>query len=323
MKRSTKIWLITATALIVCGIAAFGGIMLMFKWDFSKLSTVKYETNEHTVTSEYKGISVITDTADVVFLPSYDGSTSVICNEAKNANHSITVTKDGTLKIELQDERKWYEYIGINFRSPKITVYLPEGEHGALLIKSDTGNVTISKDFKFDSINAEASTGSIECFASASGAMTAKASTGNVSIEKAGAASLCVSVSTGRINVSDFVCNGPLKSNATTGSTKLTNVSCKSLSASTSTGDVTLTRVIANDNFSIKSTTGNITLDSCDAQSISISASAGNVKGTLLSHKIFAAKTSTGRIDVPQSTSGGICNISTSTGDIKISVEEQ
>ena len=47
MKTGTKIWLIVAAALVLVGGGLFVVTMTMIGWDFSKLSTVKYETNKY------------------------------------------------------------------------------------------------------------------------------------------------------------------------------------------------------------------------------------------------------------------------------------
>ena len=44
--------------------------------------------------------------------------------------------------------------------------------------------------------------------------------------------------------------------------------------------------------------------------------STGKVKGHLLTDKIFVTSTSTGKVRVPSTESGGICKVTTSTGDI-------
>jgi len=45
----------------------------------------------------------------------------------------------------------------------------------------------------------------------------------------------------------------------------------------------------------------------------------GNVTGTLLSEKVFLVETDTGRINVPRTTAGGVCEITTDTGDVLLS----
>ena len=47
MSRKTKIWLITAAALVLAGCLLFAGTMAAQNWDFSKLSTVTFETNTY------------------------------------------------------------------------------------------------------------------------------------------------------------------------------------------------------------------------------------------------------------------------------------
>ena len=65
MSKITKMWLIIGTSLVLIGCIIFVGVMSILKWDFTKLSTGKYETNHYEITEKFKNISIITDTADV------------------------------------------------------------------------------------------------------------------------------------------------------------------------------------------------------------------------------------------------------------------
>ncbi len=318
MRKATRIWLIIAVSLVLIGCIIFGGVMSMLKWDFTKLSTSNYETNNYEINENYSNISIVTDTADIVFLPAENSKPSVVCHEQKNMKHSVTV-KDDTLVIEVVDTRKWYEYIGINFGTPKITVYIPQGEYSTLLVKSDTGNVEIPKDLTFESIDISGSTGNVKNYASALENIKIKRTTGKISAENISAGSLDLSVSTGGIAVSDVACEGDVKINVSTGKTNLTDIACKSVISSGSTGDICLKNVIAAEKFSIKRSTGGVKFDGCDAAEIYVKTSTGDVKGSLLTEKVFITKTSTGDISVPKSVTGGKCEITTSTGDIKIS----
>ena len=114
MRRSTVIWLIIAALLVVTGSIIFTGAMTMVKWDFSKLSTSKYETNTYKIDEDFTSISVDTNTAKISFTLSSDSSCSVICREEENMKHSVQV-RDGSLMIEVIDKRSWYQHIGINF----------------------------------------------------------------------------------------------------------------------------------------------------------------------------------------------------------------
>lgn len=321
MRTRTKIWLIIAASLVLVGGIIFGGVMAMLKWDFTKLSTGKYETNDYEIAENFNNISIVTDTADILFVPSENSKTSALCHELKNAKHSVTV-QNGRLVIEIVDTRKWYEHIGINFGTPKITVSIPQGEYGALFVKSDTGNVEIPKEFKFESIDISESTGNVTNYASASENIIIKTSTGNIRVENVSANTLDLSVSTGGITVSDVTCEGDVTVGVSTGKTKLTNIVCKSVISNGSTGDITLDNVIAEEKLSIKRSTGDVKFDGTDAAEIFVKTDTGDVTGTLLSDKVFIAQTDTGSVDVPETTTGGKCKITSSTGDINISIKQ-
>ena len=71
------------------------------------LSTAKYETNTYEVSDAFDGISIDTDTADIVFAFSDNGKCRVECHEEEKAKNSVTV-EEGTLTIKLLYERAGY-----------------------------------------------------------------------------------------------------------------------------------------------------------------------------------------------------------------------
>jgi len=282
MSRKTKVWLMLAALLIVIGSILFVGVMTLLNWDFTKLSTSEFETNEYEIAENYQHISVATKTADIVLLPSDSAKTTVICYEQVNMKHTVSV-KDGVLKIHVEDTRKWYEYIGISFLTPKITVYVPQGEYGDLTIHSATGNVEIPAGFGFQSMN--------------------------------------ISVSTGAVSVSGATCYGDIGIYVTTGRASITDVRCDTLRTAGSTGDLYMRNVVTAEKLSAERATGSITFEKCDAAELYLKTSTGNVTGSLLSEKIFTAQAGTGHVDVPNTASGGRCEIYTGTGNIKIVLE--
>lgn len=320
MRKTTKIWLIMATSLVLIGCIVFGGAMTVFKWDFMKLQTAKYETNDYDINENYEDVLIVTDTADIVFTPSENEKHSVICYEHKNAKHSVLV-KDGTLVIEVADTRKWYEHFGITFSKPKVSVYIPQGEYGSLSIKSSTGNIEIPKEFKFESMDISESTGNVTINAAVSDAAKIKTSTGNICIENVSAGSLELSVSTGRIMISNAMCEGDANISVSTGKSYLTDMECENLTSSGSTGDIFLNNVIVTEKLSVKRSTGDVRFDGSDAAEILIETDTGDVEGSLLTDKVFIAHTSTGRVDIPKTVVGGKCEISTNTGDIKLKID--
>ena len=322
MRTKTKVWLIIAASLVLIGCILFAGVMSTLRWDFMKLSTVKYKTNTYKISEAFDGISINTDTADIAFMLSDDGNCRVECHEEANAKHSVTV-EDGILTVELIDEKSVYDfigYIGLNFGSSKITVYLPKTEYSNLLINGDTSDVEIPNDFIFKDVDISLSTGDVDFCASASEKIKIKTSTGDICAENISAGSLDLSVSTGDVTASGVSCEGDVTVGVSTGKSKLSHIACKSVVSSGNTGDISLDNVIATNKFSIERSTGDVKFNGCDAAEIYVKTDTGDVRGSLLSDKVFVTNTDTGSVHVPKTVSGGKCEISTNTGDIIITI---
>ena len=279
MSKSIKIWLIIALILTLLGASVFAIAMANYDWDFAKLNTDKYVTNTYNPGSEFDRISINVNTTDIKFAPSEDGECSIVGLESDEIKHSILV-ENGALIIEVSHARKWYEHIGIFYENPKMTIYLPKTEYEALTIETDTGDVSVPKDFSFKAIDIDGDTSDIKCLATAS----------NLEIE----------TSTGDVN--------------------LDTVTADRISLSSDTGDIKLKSVVANNNIEIETDTGDVKFEGSDAKNISVQTDTGDVTGTLLTPKVFFTESDTGRISVPKATTGGKCEITTETGDIKIDI---
>ena len=277
-----KIWLIVAGVLILVGCLLLSCVMNSIKWNFTKLATSQYETNRYEFSEAWENLSIETETANVILKPATDGKTSVVCDEQENARHAVTV-KDGTLEIRLVDQRKWYEHIGLNFHSPKITLYIPQSRCGNLTVESTTGDVEVAEGFQFDRV-----------------ALTL--TTGDIRLQKLTAEALDLEL--------------------TTGDVQLTDTNCKTLNIEGTTGKMVLKNVIAAEKLTLELSTGSIRFDGCDAGEISAQTSTGSITGSLLTPKIFYAESNTGKVTVPRTTTGGICELTTNTGSIKITLTE-
>jgi len=320
MSTSATIWIIIAVILTLLGAILFTSVMIAYDWDFTKLSTGKYTTNTYDINEDFDKISIEVDTTAIEFVLSDNDKCKIVCYESEKVKHSATV-KNGTLVIEISDNRKWYEYIGISIGSPKMTVYMPKKDYGSLFIDTDTGHISISKDFTFDSIQIDGHTSHVECFASVRNSIKIELSTGNITIDTLTAGCLDFTTDTGRVSINSVTVTDDVKIRTDTGLIKLNNSSCKNFTSESDTGLISFENVSVTEKLSVKNDTGNVRFNDSDANEIYVKTSTGDVTGTLLTDKVFIARSSTGRINVPKTITGGRCEITTSTGDINISVK--
>ena len=72
MSKKTKIWIFSALIVIIVGALIFVSIMSVLRWDFTKLSSTKYQTNIYQITEDFTSITINEDSADISFVPSTD-----------------------------------------------------------------------------------------------------------------------------------------------------------------------------------------------------------------------------------------------------------
>ena len=301
MSKSAKKWLLAAAFLVVTGVIIIA-VVSAYHWEFTDLGAEKRETSTYVIREDFQSIKVDTDTADILFAVSDDDTCRAVCCAEKKIKHSVDV-REGTLTIRVTDDRAWYEQIGLNFRSPKVTVYLPKTEYASIVMEAGTGDIEIPNAIKVDRADISLSTGDIRI--------------GHMS-----AGTLELSSSTGEITVSDVSCRGDIRIDVTTGEVDLENVTCQNLSSGGSTGDVSLEDVIAAEKIYVERSTGNVEFEDADAAGLFVKTSTGDVVGSLRTEKVFVTETSTGDISVPKTAAGGKCEIMTSTGDIRIELSD-
>ena len=285
-----KVWMIIAICFIVAGLVICTIALISLGFDFGNLSTQAMETNTYAPDGDFSNILVDVRTADITFKLSTDGRTKVVCYEDAEMKHKVEIS-DGALLITNKDNGKWYKHIGIFTEETAVTVYLPaELFYDELNLYCTTGDITVAKDIRFLKANVETTTGDIEWNANTAGKLQIKCTTGDITVS---------------------------------------NVHCGSLDVQGTTGDVELKNTEAEDQLNVKVTTGDVELDRVDAAELNIKATTGDVTGTLVSDKIFDTKAATGMIvtpagDVIKDTTKplGKCTVETTTGDIKIEIEQ-
>ena len=309
-------------ALLVIGIMLLivGGIMFGVSFSKAKIHTTQIDRTEN-VDAEFTNININTTITDVEFKVSEDSKVKVVLKEAEKLAHEVKVEND-TLNVIQKDTREWYEKIfSFNLGFMKAVIYLPAKAYGDLKIDSSTGDIRIPHDFSFNSIDIDLSTGDTYISSNVSNTLKIDASTGDTNLSNMSAKNIDIKASTGHVFLNDVTVSETIKLDLSTGRTQFENVTAKNYIHDSSTGRVILKNVIVEEEMDIDTSTGDIKFEDCDAQRITIEVGTGDVTGTLLSPKIFQVRTDTGKVNVPTSTTGGLCKIDTDTGNVSIKIK--
>lgn len=317
MKKGTIIALIVAGVLILAG-----GIVLTLGLSFAGSSEQRDVTtvtqSEHTIPESFDSILIDTEDCNVDFVL-LDGTAEphVVIQERERTGHSVFV-EDGTLKIKMTDNRSWSDFIGVNWESMAMTVYLPQKQYQSVRITTATGHIQIPEGFRIQEARLHSDTGKIVCSAEVTDNLGCFTATGSITVQGAAPVITTLESNTGKIHVS-AVTGTELHLENDTGRTKLENVSCTLLTSESETGDVTLQNVLVDDYLQVFTDTGDVLIQNSDAGAVNIETDTGDVSGHFLTSKWFQVYSDTGDIDVPRTRDGGECRIETDTGDIEFS----
>ena len=314
MKGLIAIPIVIGSVLLLAGGALFG-VALYKGSKNSQIETKEYDAE--VLGSTFNKFDIDLTIADLEFKKA--DAVKVVVDETKYDVHDVSVS-DNTLKIVGKDTRKWYEHV-FNFNwfdKVRVTVYMPEGHYEDFKVETATGNIVVPADFSFASFEVKASTGNVTSKANVDNDVKIKVSTGNVNLESITTKNINITSSTGNIKLNNDTVSEKIEIDTDTGDIRLDNVTCADYYSHSDTGDLNFVNTNVTNKVEIKNGTGYVKMASSDAATLEIKTSTGNVNLELLSAKIVFAETKTGRKNVPTSTTGGICQITTSTGDIKV-----
>lgn len=320
MKKSTLILIIIAVSLVVAGILlSVVGLALasgdtLWNGGWIALGTKNTARNEFEITEEISEVEILVNTTDVEILPAADGVAKVVCLEDERDPHIVSC-EDGVLKIGV-GETPWYRKVSFfSIGERKVTVYLAESKLENLSVETDTGDIRVAKEIFAENATLTADTGEIDVAATVAGKLSVTTDTGDVSLRGVHADEIEVTSSTGDQSYASVICR-TLVASSSTGDQEVRSVECRNLTVSSTTGEQEYESVLVAETMTLKASTGDISILGCDAAEVSVTTDTGDVEGRFLSEKVFYTTTSTGEVSVPRSTSGGLCEITTSTGDI-------
>lgn len=317
MKKRTLIALIVAVCLIFVG-----GLLLTMGLSYAGNHPRETALTERIVAviEPFDSVVINTGDCDVKFVPyngDVDGQVTLLEQEA--VTHSVLV-EDGTLKIEMTDQRKWTDYIGIynvfgQSENMEMTVYLPAAEYESLQIRITTGDIKLAEEPFFRDVMLRSNTGDISCVGAGGDVLDCMTSTGDIFVQNSGADVVKLQSNTGDFAVS-AVAGNEIHMRTNTGEVDAENVNVQMFTCKTDTGDVELEKVLAEDYLQVSTNTGRVEVDNSDAGAVNIETNTGDVSGHFLTPKWFSAFSDTGDVTVPNTPEGGECRIQTDNGDI-------
>ena len=314
-----KTLFIFATLFILVGIIGFVGILGSNGWDFSILDTSDYETETTCIEGSFTDIVVDTKKANVTFLPSVDDVCRISVKRMAESSYTTSL-ENGTLTVFGKDQRPFYKRI-LSWGNEEVTVYLPKDAYESLTVKISTGDIKIYCGSSFETLTLKTTTGDVETNSDAKD-ISIRATTGDVEVRACRAESLNVTATTGNVSIRSFTAEKLIQIDLTTGDTELEDVNAEELSITATTGDTELSSVYVQGSLRIKCTTGDVDIVNSDAGEVFIKATTGEVDVGFRTDKIVYATSSTGKIDVPELQSGGICEIETTTGSITVTINK-
>ena len=257
----------------------------------------------------------------LILLPSQSGEVAIVTQESKYVTYKIT-REDGTLTLEKQDKRPWYQRIFDWMKDLTLTVRLPSG----MSLDAQTINAGVSAtglevcEMRLDTRNAVVratschaagafvmTTGNGAIVARDCSAQNLSGKTSNSKASLAGVRAEVVSLesSNGAMTVEDVEA-GQLACSTSNGGISLCNVSAEKVSASTNNGRVTLSGLRASQ--SIRLSTANASIR-------------GMLSGTLGDYAVDSG-TSNGKNSLPERSEGAIrLSVHTSNGTIDLKFE--
>ncbi len=326
--------IITSIILIVVGILVSVITLFANQFNIGKLDD-SIISKTYDINSEFDSIECDLEIGNLNIYLTTDNKNYALCLEKENVTFDVEVVNN-VLKI-----KENYKYEFFSYTEPEVSLYINKPTFNSLNVETDTGDICILDSFNIKNINIDGDTNDVELMGVITNDITINVDTGDTWIDRVIANNITINATTGDIDVSNCIVNnnldlkvttgdvellyneivGDLKVESDTGEQGLEHITCNNIILKATTGDIILEDVVANSDMTINTDTGSVELEYSDAINIYITTSTGRVEGSILTNKVFDAKSNTGKVSVPSSSTGGICKIRTSTGRISIAVE--
>lgn len=302
MKTTRNVLIIIAAVCVAAGIVIAAGAFAASGFRLQNMTADKYETKNYYVSENFEKIDIKTVDADVYIIPYDSDEARVECLSSERVTYSVEA-ENGVLKVERQDDTKWWEHIGffINVPSFHVKVYLPVKYYEFLAISTTSGEISIESGVNVGEVQLRTVSGDIVSNANITESFTASTTSGELAASNIVGARVSFHTTSGDANFSD--------------------VAAESIETSSVSGDMDFTSVMVTEDFRISTTSGDVEFRGCDGGDISVKTVSGDVEGSFWTDKSFDVHTTSGDIRVPQSVAyAPFCVISTTSGDVNIKI---
>ncbi len=234
MKKSTKIMMITASALTLLGAAISGFAILN-----GAASHIDVRTHSQSVKAEGLDSININVAADcIIVTPSASENINISYTSHKTKQYTLK-TENNSLFFESVPKRnlnlQWYDYIGLNWgvKDNKILLEVPENFQAEVNLKTKYGDISVSNIN--GKIYAKASYGDIE-IDRASDNIQAECDFGDIEIRNVSAPSIDLSNKCGDIEIKNS--SGDIQAECDLGDIEFENISAQNIKFKNHCGDI-------------------------------------------------------------------------------------
>lgn len=266
--------------------------------------SMEYQTAEKSFSGGIRSISIDCAAEDVYVRPSTDNNFHVFCNGPAGSEYTIEVI-EGTLTVATQKEILDYLTLFDFGNEAKITVQLPVGNtavpHESLTVETASGDIQVAEQLLFRRCDLTTASGDISFRADVQGRMKLETTSGDIYLEDSSQARAyeCILSST-------------------SGSVVLKGQSVSALIVDTVSGDILLENCEF-DVLTANAVSGDLELQNVDTDECYLGTTSGDISAGLRKAMDFHCSSTSGEIETPPSvSSGGPCQITTTSGDIEV-----
>lgn len=267
--------------------------------------TLDYQKLDKGFSGEITALCIDCDGQDVYIRPSADRNCRVSCTGFGGTEYSVELV-NGVLFVTSKGETLESVFLRLFAGEAKVTVELPpqyfHEPYESLEVSTASGDILVEEGLIFQRCDLTASSGDVSFLADVWGRMNIETSSGDIKLADSSSA-----FSVHQVTLS-----------TSSGDIRVEGQNAFSLSAQNASGDVTLDSCEIYE-LTVSCTSGDVELRYVDLESCNLQTISGDVSAGIGKTMDFHCSTTSGDIDIPPpATKGGLCQITTTSGDIRV-----